>query len=162
MNPAHPRGVSGNSFVSIAHPKIIMRTALVLVSFLLGIVSTGRAAQAPDPVLLEGLRSLQANGLEAGLRVWFADRGELAREMQQALQAATANFGDIIDTEVVSVQTVSQRVTRYYVAIYFQRCPVWLRVERYTSRERAFFLPLKFSTNPDVILPGYVTEFRVP
>lgn len=139
-----------------------MRFALVLALFFTGLFSSVRAAAAPDPVLVEGLRSLQANGLEAGLRVWFADRGELAREMQQRLTSATAGMGDIIDTEVVAIQSVSQRVTRYYVAIYFQRAPLWLRVERYASRERAFFLPLKFSFDPDVILPGYVTEIRMP
>ena len=53
-------------------------------------------------------------------------------------------------------------MTRYYVAIYFTRCPLWLRVERYQNEDRAFYLPLRFSTNPDEVLPGYITEFHQP
>ncbi len=137
----------------------------LLVALLALVVSTAaptaRAAQTPDPTLTEGLKSIATNGLEAGLRVWYSDRPEMIREMREMLFTATRNLGDIIDSEVIAVQPVSSRVTRYYVAIYFTRCPLWLRVERYASRDRAFYLPLRCSTDPDAILPGYVTEFRV-
>ena len=121
-----------------------------------------RAAQAPDPVLIEGLQTFVTNGLEAGLRVWYSDRPAMGAEMLDLLLRATKNFGSIIDTEIVSVQPVSQRVKRTYVAIYFTRCPLWLRVERYQNGDRAFYLPLRFSTNPDEVLPGYITEFYRP
>ena len=133
-----------------------------IVSILLFLTPAVRAAEPPDPVLLEGLQTFVANGIDAGLRVWYLDRPELAAEMREQLFKATKNFGTIIDTEVVAVQPVSKRVKRYYVAIYFTRCPLWLRVERYQNGERAFYLPLRFSTNPDEVLPGYITEFRQP
>jgi hypothetical protein len=141
-----------------------MRSALALLacSLALAFAAPLRAAQTPDPVLLEGLRSFLANGIEAGLRVWFSDRPELAVETHEAMLRATRNLGAIIDTELVAVQPVSKRVTRYYVAIYFERRPLWLRVERYASADRAFYLPLRMSTNPDEILPGYITEFHQP
>lgn len=141
-----------------------MRLPFALVSclFSLCLAVPVRAAQTPDPVLLEGLRSFISNGPEAGLRVWFSDRPELAIESHEALLRATRNLGRIIDTELVAVQPVSKRVTRYYVAIYFEKRPLWLRVERYASGERAFYLPLRMSVNPDEILPGYITEFHQP
>lgn len=136
-----------------------MRPLLFLI--VLTLSTALRAAPAPDPVLLSGLEACQTNGLEAAVRIWYSNRAELGLEMKDKLAAAARHLGDIIDTEVVAVQTVSKRVTRYYVAIYFTRCPLWLRVERYANRETAFYLPLRFSTNPDEILPGYITEFSV-
>ena len=124
--------------------------------------AAARAAQPVDPVLLNGLRTFVSNGIEPGLRVWYADRPELGAEMREELFKAMRNLGSIIDTEVIAVQPVSKRVTRYYVAIYFTRCPLWLRVERYQNEDRAFYLPLRHSTNPDQILPGYITEFHQP
>ena len=82
--------------------------------------------------------------------------------MREQLFKITRNLGSIIDTEIVAVQPVSKRVVRYYVAIYFSRCPLWLRAERYQNEDRAFYLPLRISTNPDEILPGYITEFHQP
>ena len=135
-----------------------MRRLLLFITFIV-LVSAGSAASAPDPTLAEGLRATLTNGIDAGLRTWYANRPWLAQEMREKLLLATRGLGDVIDTEIVAVQPVSKRVTRYYVAIYFTRCPLWLRVERYAGQEQAFYLPLRFSTNPDEILPGYITEF---
>ena len=139
-----------------------MRHLALLVAFALAALAPARAASAPDPTLTEGLRATVANGLEAGLRTWYANRLWLAQEMREKLTPATRDLGNIIDTELIAVQPVSKRVTRYYVAIYFTRCPLWLRVERYASQEQSFYLPLRFSTNPDEILPGFITEFYQP
>ena len=142
-------------------PPPVMR-ALVSLFALAVLTSALPAAQAPDPILVEGLQTFSTNGIEAGLRVWYSDRPELGAEMRELLFKSTRNLGSIIDTEIVAVQLVSKRVTRYYVAIYFTRCPLWLRVERYQNQDRAFYLPLRVSTNPDEILPGYITEFHQP
>jgi hypothetical protein len=139
-----------------------MRTLIALLAVLVIFTSRVAAAQAPDAVLLEGLQNFVANGVDAGLRTWYSDRPDVAAEMSEQLIKSTRNLGTVIDTEVVAVQAVSKRVTRYYVAIYFARRPVWLRVERYQNADRAFYLPLRSSTNPDEILPGYVTEFHQP
>ena len=139
-----------------------MRTLALLIPMLVLIAPVAHAAQAPDPVLVTGLQTFVTNGVEAGLRVWYSDRPELGAEMRDQLFKATRTLGTIIDTEIVAVQPVSKRVTRYYVAIYFTRCPLWLRVERYQNADRAFYLPLRISTNPDEILPGYITEFHQP
>ena len=136
-----------------------MRPTLLLVLVCLILTPAARAVSTPDIILLNGLRDVESNGLEAGLRTWYSDRLGLATEMRDKLFPVTKDLGDVIDTEVVNIQVISKRVTRYYVAIYYTRCPVWIRIERYASRDRSFYLPLKFSLNPDDILPGYVTEF---
>lgn len=132
---------------------------LLLSCCIAGLASSARAAQTPDPVLLEGLRAWDVNGLEAGLHVWYADRPTVGFEMKEKLLPVIKDLGEVIDTEVVAIQTISKRVTRYYVAVYFERCPLWLRVERYAGEKRTFYLPLRYSIDPDRILPGYLTEF---
>ena len=139
-----------------------MRTLALLLTIVAVVTPITYAAKAPDPVLVNGLQTFVSNGIEAGLRVWYSDRPELGAEMREQLFKATRSMGAIIDTEIVAVQPVSKRVTRYYVAIYFSRAPLWLRVERYQNEDRAFYLPLRHSTNPDEILPGYLTEFHQP
>ena len=139
-----------------------LRLLTAQLASVLFIAPATHAAITPDPTLINGLNTFESNGIEAGLRVWYADRPHLAEEMREQLFKATRHLGDIIDTEIVAVQAVSKRVTRYYVAIYFTRCPLWLRVERYANHEKAFYLPLRFSTDPDAILPGYITEFYQP
>lgn len=136
-----------------------MRSFTAVVALVLLLVSPLRAAQPPDPVLTEGLRAWTANGMDAALRTWYADRPQLGFEMKEKLLPVTKDLGDVVDTEVVAIQTISKRVTRYYVAIYFTRCPLWLRVERYAGDKQSFFLPLRYSIDPDRILPGYLTEF---
>jgi hypothetical protein len=138
------------------------RFVLLLACLIFGALSPVRAASAPDPVLVDALRASVANGLDAGLRTLYSNRAWLAQEMKEKLTPVTRTLGDIIDTEIVAVQPVSKRVTRYYVAIYFTRCPLWLRIERYANQEQAFYLPLRFSTNPDEIMPGFITDFYAP
>lgn len=113
-----------------------------------------------DPVLRSGLTAWVENGAEAGLRTWYSDRPALMFETKEKLLSVVSALGTAIDSEVVAVQTISQRVTRYYVVIYFTQAPLWVRIERYANNVTAFYLPLKFSTDPDRILPGYITEFQ--
>ncbi|HEY1111747.1 MAG TPA: hypothetical protein VGE76_24040 [Opitutaceae bacterium] len=138
-----------------------MRLLTLLAACLALALPSARAAQPPsvDPVLTQGLQSMMSNGVYAGLRVWFANRPAIGTEMYDRLGPVIRPLGNLIDHEIVAVQPISTRVTRYYVALYFTRCPLWLRVERYANDEQAFYLPLRFSTNPDEILPGYVTQF---
>ena len=137
----------------------LMCARLLLVLFGLFMASVGRAAPLIDSALQQGLQTCLDNGVESGVHAWYADRPELGAEMSAKVIGAAAKLGNVIDTEVVQIQAISKRVTRYYVAIYFTRSPLWVRIERYQSENKAFFLPLRCSTNPDDILPAYVTEF---
>lgn len=133
---------------------------LLFLCTLLVFANLSRAAELADPTLLNGLKAYEANGPDAATLIWYSDRPAIAAEMKDQLFRVTQNLGQVIDSEVVAIQPVSKRVTRFYVAVYFTRCPLWMRIERYTGRDKAFFLPLKMSINPDEILPGYVTEFQ--
>ena len=136
-----------------------MRPMIALVAAALTLAPVLRAAPTPDPVLTNGLQAYLASGPEACLGIWYAGQPKLAAEMNAKLSSATKNLGFVIDTEVVAIQTISKRVTRYYVAINFARRPLWIRIERYMGNDKASYLPLKFSLEPDDFLPGYLTDF---
>jgi hypothetical protein len=121
--------------------------------------ASARAATPPDATLVLGLQTCVSNGIDSGVRTWYADREELGSQMSAKVLNESAKLGTLVDYEVVATQMLSKRVTRYYVALYFARGPLWMRIERYDNREKALFLPLRCSTNADEILPGYITEF---
>jgi hypothetical protein len=137
-----------------------MKTPLRWLLILALIASRASSVESPDPVLVSGLQSFQLNGIQAGLNVWYSSQPEVAFAMKEKLIPLTQAMGNVIDTEVVAIQPLSRRVTRYYVAVYFTHGPVWLRLERYASDREAIYLPLKASLDPDRILPGYLTEFQ--
>lgn len=162
MKPRQAPGVSLNTapspFVSTAFPMRLLIPLFALLVF----TAPVRAAQPTDPKLQEALAAWVTNGIEAGLVNLYSDRPEFAAEFRDDLLNATRKLGAIVDTEVVAVQPVSSRVTRYYVAVYYQRRPIWLRLERYNNGEKISYLPLRFSLKHEEILPGYLTEFRTP
>lgn len=130
----------------------------VLGSLIFG-ATAAQAAQTPDSTLTLGIQTCIDNGLESGIRVWYSDQPKLGTEMLEKINSAAANLGALVDAELVTIQPVSKRVTRYYLALYFARSPLWVRIERYESRDKTYFFPLKCSTQSDDILPGYVTQF---
>jgi hypothetical protein len=135
---------------------------MLLVSIVLTLAPSLRPAQPVDPVLANGLQACVTNGLQACLEVWYAGRPghpEMNGEMNAKVCAETKNLGEVFDTEVVAIQTISKRITRYYVAIYFTRRPLWIRIDRYTVRDRSFYLPFKYSLEADDFLPGSLTDF---
>lgn len=136
-----------------------MRYLMMLCSVSLLFALPARAASTPDPVLVKGLNAYVANGPEACLAIWYSTQPRLAAEMGAKLAAATKDLGAAFDTDVVAIQTVSRRVTRYYLAVYFPRRPLWIRIERYAGRDQVYYLPLRLSFDPDDILPGYLTDF---
>ena len=138
-----------------------MRSSLILTLVCSIFRCTAVAAQPVDPALIDGLNAWYENGVEAALRTWYSNRPELAFELKEKMVPGTKDLGSVIDSEVVAVQPISRRVTRYFVAVYFTRTPLWLCIDRYASDTTAFYLPLRFSTDPDRILPGYLTEYRL-
>ncbi len=149
----------GRAPLSTLNSCIPMRYLILLCSASLLLALPARAATSPDPILVQGLHAYVANGPEACLAIWYSTQPRLAAEMDKRLAVATKGLGAAFDTDVVAIQTVSRRVTRYYLAIYFDRRPLWVRIERYVGRDRVYYLPLKLSFDPDDILPGYLTDF---
>ena len=138
-----------------------MRSPFLLVIVALVLCSSGSASQPADPVLIRGLKAWYENGAEAALHTWYSDSPELAAKMKERLLPAVQDLGTVLDSELIATHPISNRVTRYYFVVYFNRTPLWLQIERYANGTTAFYLPLRFSTDPDRILPRYLTEFQL-
>lgn len=137
-----------------------MRSLFALLATCFAFVTVSQGAQTPDPVLVNGLKAWLSNGSDAGLHVWYADNPELSFAMKEKVRTVVRDMGTVFDTEVIAIQTISKRVTRYYVAVYYDSGPLWIRIERYLSDKQSSYLPVRFSVDPDRILPGYITEFQ--
>lgn len=135
-----------------------MRLTLLFLALTLVSAPAVRAARNLDPVLAEGLHAYIANGPAACLAIWYTSDPHLAAVMGDRLTQATRHLGVAFDAEVVAEHTLSRRVTRYYVAVYFPRRPLWIRIDRYDGPDQAVYLPLKCSLNPDDILPACTAQ----
>jgi len=136
-----------------------MRPALACLAALLLLPPAVRAVPVNDPVLAKTLQICQTSGLETALLNLYADRPVLAAELKEKVSALTRGLGVVIDTEVVATHPIGKRLVRFYVAVYFVRRPLWLRIDRYAGRDDPVFLPPRYSLDPDEILPGYLTEY---
>jgi hypothetical protein len=139
----------------------MLRPLCCLAGLLFSLALRLTAAEPTDPLVAAGLQACTANGVAAAVRAWYAGEPEVGAAVETRLVNATRDLGPPLGTEIVSVQRVSQRVQRYFIAVYFRQRPLWLRLDRYHNGERVFLMPLKFSFDPDDILPAYVTEFRL-
>ncbi len=136
-----------------------MRPSLLLAVLVLLLPASTRAVPIDDPELTKALQICRSNGIEACILNLYANRPRLAEELKEKVTTVAKDFGNVIDTEVLATHPVGKRIIRYYVAVYFVRRPLWLRIDRYAGRDEPFFLPLQFSADPDEILPGYLTGF---
>jgi hypothetical protein len=138
-----------------------MRLVLALGFFAALVCTQARSATADsDPAVSQGLQlyTTESNGLEACLGVWFSDKPKLAEELLGEIGAAAKDLGVVQGAEIVATQRVSQRVARYFIAVYYARRPLWFALERYTTPDKTTTLGLKFSPDEDRILPAYLTD----
>ncbi len=136
-----------------------MRTPPAVLLAVLLLAPAVRAVPVNEPVRAKTLQICQTSGLEAALLNLYADRPVLAADLKEKVAALTKGLGAVIDTEVIATHPIGKRLVRFYVAVYFVRRPLWLRIDRYAGRDDPVFLPPRYSLDPDEILPGYLTEF---
>jgi hypothetical protein len=124
--------------------------------------SARAAAPDTDPAVTQGLQLYQteSNGLEACLGVWLSDKPKMEEELLGQVGEAVKDLGVVEGAEIVATQRVSQRVERYFIAVYYARRPLWLSLERYALPDKTTTLSLKFSTDEDRILPSYLTDVQ--
>ena len=85
---------------------------------------------------------------------------KLAEELLEQIGPVAKDLGVVQGAEIVATQRISQKVERYYVAVYYTRRPLWLSLERYVLPDKTTSLGLRFSTDEDKILPSYLTDVQ--
>lgn len=146
-----------------------MKTRLAFVAFVIGslfaAMPTASVAQTRQPVpeiINQGFNAYAQNGLNSALQVWLQssllDRRTLLSNEMAELSKADAKFGLFEGGEVMRVATITPRVTRVYVVMYYEKAPLWAWFDIYRTRSGALALSdVFFSPKVSVILPADVS-----
>jgi len=139
-----------------------MKTRLVLVlSVMMLCLAPGAFAQSrvqPPALINQGLLAYAQNGLGTALQLWLQnsllDRTTLLKGELAALKYADANYGAFENGEVMHTVSLTPRVTRVYVVLYYERAPVWAWFDIYRTRHGTEVISdVYFSAKVQVILP---------
>lgn len=131
-----------------------MLIRLFLFALFIAPLPSAVAMGSSDATLDAGLKACEVNGIRPCLRIWYPDHPDWVNRFDDGIRDKTRGLGDIIGTEVVTSQPLSSRVVRYYIVIYYEQAPLWLRIDRYTVGIKLRYLPLNFSLQPEDILPA--------
>ncbi len=139
-----------------------MKTRLVLVlsivMLFLAPCATAQSRVQPPALINQGLLAYAQNGLNTALQLWLQnsllDRNTLLKGELAALKYADANYGAFENGEVMHTVSLTPRVTRVYVVLYYERAPVWAWFDIYRTRHGTEVISdVYFSAKVQVILP---------
>jgi hypothetical protein len=121
--------------------------------FLVGLCR--RSDAAGIDVFRAGLDAFRSNRAETLLASWYdpTDKEKIAITRKKFAEA-TADLGDVVDTELFEPKSLGRHIQHLYGVIYFRKSPLWVRTVYYTLDDRSGFLTIEFSRKSDEILPG--------
>ncbi len=99
------------------------------------------------------LEQLPGNGPAAFAKILMPRFPEEARRLGSALEGATENAGDLLDSEIVVRTRVTSRLTRIVIALHYEQRPVFLRIDRYTNESEELFLNARVLRDLDALIP---------
>ncbi len=134
-----------------------MRKLLALLVLAAAFVACGHAQQT-DNRLDFAFAQLKSNGAGPFARALFVSNPTAAQQLETQLGPLVSNGGGYIGYDVLSRKPLTSRIDRYIVAIYYEKYPVFLRIDSYRSSEGRLFLPAIVSLDADKILPAETLE----
>jgi len=132
---------------------------LSLLPLLLIIPSASSAQEAePAPIVTEGLAAFQRSGSEAAVTTWtqgwVPDDSSKVRVLKESLATMRQAYGEVEGYEVLHTFTLSSRIRRSYVVIWFDGRPLFTFFQAYEAPEGHWrILDLKWNTNWTEVLP---------
>jgi hypothetical protein len=121
---------------------------------LLGLVIAACAhAQNAGPDLDFAFSQLKGNGPVPFARALYDTDQENARQVVSQLSPLLAQSGDFFGYEIVSRKFLTKRVERVVVVIYFERFPLYMRIDYYDTPKGRICLPASFTKEASAILP---------
>lgn len=134
-----------------------MRKLLAFLVLAAGFAVSGHAQQT-DNRLDFAFAQLKSNGPGPFARALFDPNPGAARQLETQLSPLVANAGGYIGYEVLSHKPLTRRIDRNIVAIYYEKGPVFLRIDSYRSSDQRIFLPAFVSNDADKVLPAEMLE----
>lgn len=136
------------------------RSFLLLLALSIGSAPLANAQSGLQPPALinQGLLAYAQNGLNTALQLWLQnsllDRATLLKGELSALKYADANYGAFESGEVMRTVSLTPRVKRVYLVLYYERAPVWAWFDIYRTRhDTEVICDVFFSAKVQVILP---------
>lgn len=110
-------------------------------------------AQMGEPDLNFAFSQLKSNGPVPFARALYEADQDAADELVSRLVPMTKHVGEFTGFEIVSRKFLTKRIERVVVAIYFERRPVYLRVDYYETAKGRVCLPAAVSREAADVLP---------
>jgi hypothetical protein len=129
----------------------------VFILFLAPLANAQSRVQTPA-LINHGLLAYAQNGLNTALQLWLQnsllDRTTLLKGELAALKYADAHYGAFESGEVMHTVSITPRVSRVYLVLYYERAPVWAWFDIYRTRQGTEVISdVFFSAKVQVILP---------
>ena len=112
----------------------------------------------PSPVL-KGLEAYAAEGFAAAIDVWIKNSvlegNAAAKGSMMQVTEVERYYGKFEGHQLVRVSTLTPRVKHIYLAMYYEKSPLWAYFDIYEKKNGEFIISeMLFNTKASVILPG--------
>ncbi len=126
---------------------------VILLALLALVLARPLPAQPAEGKLYQALAQLKTNGPTTFADLLYGIDTESARLLANQLKPLIGPSGDYLGYQVVSKIALTTRVERLTLAIYFERLPVYMRIDVYENPSGKIYLPAKVSRDAADILP---------
>jgi hypothetical protein len=135
---------------------------LILLISLAAVVCRGegkkKVNRLPEPIIA-GLEAYSKDGCNAAVDVWLKnsvmDRVPGARGQLAQIAQVEEFYGRYEGYELVRDSMLTPRLVRYYLAIYYERGPLWVYFDIYEKKDGSFLITeVQFNTKANLILPS--------
>ncbi len=128
-------------------------------ALLLGAAPLHGQEASPPPIVVEGLTTLNASGVDSAVAVWFKGsslEGDTASagQITSAFAALPEWLGKPIGYELLKTYRLGTHVSRTYALVLFEGGPMYFRFTYYLGPKGWTVLHLDFHTDADKILPS--------
>lgn len=127
--------------------------ALTLVSALLLTLATHAFAQSDEVDLNFAFSQMKGNGAVPFSKALYGSDTEKARVLVDHLTPLVQWSGNFEDFELISRRYLSKKIERLVLVMYFEKFPVYMRIDYYQTSKGRIFLTAKFSKEAAEILP---------
>jgi hypothetical protein len=138
---------------------------LCLCVFLFGQLSSAQSsgsskknsAEALPPIILSGLEAYKSKGPEEAVRAWIKDSpidgSKDALSQSNTLRLIQDFYGAYQTFEVVSTRELTPRIRIVYLALDFEKGPLFAKFVIYQSNQQWILTSFNFNTKEELILP---------
>ena len=113
-----------------------------------------RANAQPSEITLDSAFSqLKGNGAAPFAKALYESDQENARQLVSQLSPLLTQAGEFFGYEIVSRRYLTKRVERIVIAIYFEKFPVYMRIDAYDTPKGRIFLAASCNKEASALLP---------